>query len=262
MSSIPRSQKLCTWVRRSAKTVGLLSDNESKTLIKPLFSPTKTRPSAAKATVVGSTSPEIATWSENPLGGTPLATVGADTATASVALARPAGAALASAAGDNNAAPMSATAKSGRSGMTARQVTRQLCDSTLTPCTLLVDLSSPRHRTNVFSGLSTQAGAGGGWLRRRSLHRYASRAHEPLRYPGPRLACCPAGAPCRLASPPAAVRWDAACRARRTRRSRCARDRSSRWGTRGHAASGRSGTTARGSRTPAAGPKGRRPLRE
>src|SRR5262245_5380130 len=66
--SRPRSQKLCTLVRRSAKTVGLVSLRLSKTLIRPLFSPTNTRPSAANWTTVGSVSPLNAIVSWNPGG--------------------------------------------------------------------------------------------------------------------------------------------------------------------------------------------------
>ena len=66
--SSPRSQKLCTWVRRSAKTSGCVSDSESNTLISPLFSATKTRPSEAKRTAVGLVSPENTVRSENPCG--------------------------------------------------------------------------------------------------------------------------------------------------------------------------------------------------
>ena len=53
MPSSPRSQKLWTFVRRSANTVGVVSERLSKTLISPLFSATKTRPSEAKRTTVG-----------------------------------------------------------------------------------------------------------------------------------------------------------------------------------------------------------------
>ena len=55
--SSPRSQKLWTWVRRSANTVGVVSDRLSKTLMSPLFSATKTRPSGENRTAVGWVSP-------------------------------------------------------------------------------------------------------------------------------------------------------------------------------------------------------------
>mgnify|MGYP003694108123 CR=1 FL=1 len=57
----PRSQKSCTLVRRSAKTVGVGSPSPLKTLISPLFSATKMRPSDAKRTTVGLFRPETAT---------------------------------------------------------------------------------------------------------------------------------------------------------------------------------------------------------
>ena len=66
--SSPRSQKLWTLVRRSANTSRLVSDERSKTLIIPLFSATKTRPSGAKRTAVGLVSPENTVRSENPGG--------------------------------------------------------------------------------------------------------------------------------------------------------------------------------------------------
>ena len=53
MPSSPRSQKLWTLALRSAKIVGVGSDRLSKTLIRPLFSATKTRPSDANSTDVG-----------------------------------------------------------------------------------------------------------------------------------------------------------------------------------------------------------------
>ena len=43
--------------RRSAKTVGVVADTLAKTLMSPLFSATKTRPSAANWKAVGWTSP-------------------------------------------------------------------------------------------------------------------------------------------------------------------------------------------------------------
>ena len=62
--SRPRSQKLWTCVRRSAKTVGVVSVRLSKTLMRPLFSATKTRPSGEKRTAVGWVSPlkTISSW--------------------------------------------------------------------------------------------------------------------------------------------------------------------------------------------------------
>src|SRR5215216_1640146 len=64
----PRSQKLCTLVRRSANVVGVVSAMLSNTLMRPLFSATKTRPSEAKRKVVGSVSPEKTVVSWNPGG--------------------------------------------------------------------------------------------------------------------------------------------------------------------------------------------------
>jgi hypothetical protein len=58
MPSRPRSQKLCTLVRRSANVVGVVSARPWDILIRPLFSATKTLPSEAKRTVVGLVSPE------------------------------------------------------------------------------------------------------------------------------------------------------------------------------------------------------------
>ena len=68
MPSRPRSQKLWTWVLRSANVVGVASDRLSKTLIRPLFSAMKTRPSEAKRTTMGFVSPEKATDSLKPAG--------------------------------------------------------------------------------------------------------------------------------------------------------------------------------------------------
>jgi hypothetical protein len=65
MPSIPRSQKLWTLVRRSANTVALESVRLSNTLIKPLFSATKTRPSLANSIAVGLVSPEKTIRSTN-----------------------------------------------------------------------------------------------------------------------------------------------------------------------------------------------------
>ena len=64
----PRSQKLCTFVLRSANTVGVGSVRLSKTLIRPLFSATKTRPSGEKRTTVGLVRPLKTTVSWKPLG--------------------------------------------------------------------------------------------------------------------------------------------------------------------------------------------------
>jgi hypothetical protein len=44
MSRMPRSAKLWVSVRRSANTVGVVSSRLSKTLMRPLFSATNTRP--------------------------------------------------------------------------------------------------------------------------------------------------------------------------------------------------------------------------
>ena len=63
---MPRSQKLWTLVRRSAKVVGVVSLRLSKTLIRPLFSATKTRPSDANSTWVGFVSPLKTTFSWKP----------------------------------------------------------------------------------------------------------------------------------------------------------------------------------------------------
>ena len=64
----PRSQKLWTLVRRSAKIVGVGSVRSSKTLMRPLFSATNTRPSLANRTAVGCSSPAKTTDSSKPLG--------------------------------------------------------------------------------------------------------------------------------------------------------------------------------------------------
>jgi hypothetical protein len=69
--SMPRSQKLCTCVRRSAQTVGVGSPRPSKTLIRPLFSATNTLPSGANLTTVGLVSPLNAVVSWNPAGTVP-----------------------------------------------------------------------------------------------------------------------------------------------------------------------------------------------
>src|SRR5215203_6965899 len=90
MPSSPRSQKLCTCVRRSAKVVGVVSENDEKTLISPLFSATKTRPSAEKRTTVGFVRPLNAVVSTKPLGSAlavagPARQAAARTATTTVA---------------------------------------------------------------------------------------------------------------------------------------------------------------------------------
>ncbi len=59
--------------RRFANTVGVVSERLSKTLITPLFSATKTRPSEAKRTTVGLVRPLKATVSWKPLGTAALA---------------------------------------------------------------------------------------------------------------------------------------------------------------------------------------------
>src|SRR5215212_7034608 len=68
MPRSPRSQKLYTLTFRSAKTSGVVSVKESKTLITPRFSATKTRPSLAKRTTVGCVRPLKTTDSEKPAG--------------------------------------------------------------------------------------------------------------------------------------------------------------------------------------------------
>jgi hypothetical protein len=55
-------------VLRSAKTVGVVSLRLSKTLMRPFFSATKTRPSLAKRTAVGVLSPLKRLDSWKPLG--------------------------------------------------------------------------------------------------------------------------------------------------------------------------------------------------
>ena len=76
--SRPRSQKLCTWVRKSANTVGVASFRFENTFTMPLFSATKTRPSLANRTAVGCVSPlnTISSW--KPLGTEPPCTAGAE----------------------------------------------------------------------------------------------------------------------------------------------------------------------------------------
>src|SRR5439155_14770225 len=64
--SSPRSQKLCTFVRRSAKIVGVGAVRLLNTLMRPLFAATKTRPSDANSIAVGSTRPEKTIDSSNP----------------------------------------------------------------------------------------------------------------------------------------------------------------------------------------------------
>ena len=66
--SRPRSQKLWTFVVRPLNTVGVGSARLSKTLIVPLFSATKTRPSAANRIAVGLTRPDQTVVSWNPAG--------------------------------------------------------------------------------------------------------------------------------------------------------------------------------------------------
>ena len=71
-------------MRRSAKVVGVVSLSDAKTLISPLFSATKTRPSAANRTTVGLVRPLMGVVSAKPAGSV-------------LALADPAGQATASA---------------------------------------------------------------------------------------------------------------------------------------------------------------------
>src|SRR5919106_3800566 len=66
--SSPRSQELCTLVRRSAKTVGSVSERLSKSLMMPLFSATNTRPSGENSTTVGYSRPSKTTESWKPGG--------------------------------------------------------------------------------------------------------------------------------------------------------------------------------------------------
>jgi hypothetical protein len=66
--SRPRSPKLWTFVRRSAKTSGDGSSRPSNTLTSPLFSATKTLPSDAKRATVGSCKPSSTMDSRKPLG--------------------------------------------------------------------------------------------------------------------------------------------------------------------------------------------------
>src|SRR3954468_10171044 len=87
----PRSQKSWTFVRRSARTVGVVSVRLSKTFTRPLFSATTTRPSGAKRTAVGAVSPLNATDSVKPAGTAAASTssaVAAGSREASNALAR------------------------------------------------------------------------------------------------------------------------------------------------------------------------------
>src|SRR5215210_4755648 len=65
--SSPLSQKLWTFVLRSAKVVGVGSESPSNTLIRPLFSATKTRPSSENSTFVGLERPPSTTSSRNPV---------------------------------------------------------------------------------------------------------------------------------------------------------------------------------------------------
>ncbi len=67
----PRSQKLCVATFRFAKVVGVASFRLSNTLMIPLFSATKTRPSAAKRTAVGLVRPLKTTASWKPAGTVP-----------------------------------------------------------------------------------------------------------------------------------------------------------------------------------------------
>jgi hypothetical protein len=53
-------------VRRSAKVVGVVSARPWKSLMRPFFSATNTRPSGAKASDVGRSSPSIAASSWKP----------------------------------------------------------------------------------------------------------------------------------------------------------------------------------------------------
>jgi hypothetical protein len=68
---------LCTFVRRSAKVVGVVSLGPSKTTISPLFSATKTRPSREKRIDVGSGTPEkaVVSWKPGDMPGSPVRNV-------------------------------------------------------------------------------------------------------------------------------------------------------------------------------------------
>jgi len=59
-------------LRTSATTVGVVADRLGKTLRRPLFSATKTRPSGANRTLVGNVKPWNATVSEKPTGTAPV----------------------------------------------------------------------------------------------------------------------------------------------------------------------------------------------
>src|SRR5215212_7114998 len=76
MPSRPRSQKLWTLTLRSAKTSGVGSVSESKTLMTPRFSATNTRPSDTKRTTVGLVRPLKTVDSEKPEMGAASAAVG------------------------------------------------------------------------------------------------------------------------------------------------------------------------------------------
>ena len=73
---MPRSQKSCVSVRRSAYSVGVWSLTPLNTRIRPDFSATNTRPSGAKRIAVGLVSPLQATLSLNPVGSAELVSVG------------------------------------------------------------------------------------------------------------------------------------------------------------------------------------------
>ena len=75
---MPRSQKSWTLARRSAKTSGVGSAWLSNTLMMPLFSATKMRPSAANSMLAGLVSPLHTTDSEKPVGRTDARAAGAD----------------------------------------------------------------------------------------------------------------------------------------------------------------------------------------
>jgi hypothetical protein len=94
---MPLSQKLWTLVRRSAKVVGVGSERLSKTLIKPLFSATKTRPSLENWTVVGSFRPLKTTFSWKPEGSVATAFAEAEGSRTIITAARAAVAVTASA---------------------------------------------------------------------------------------------------------------------------------------------------------------------
>src|SRR6188472_4546726 len=76
-----------TFVRRSATTDGVVSERPSRTLMRPLFSATKIRPSGANWSTVGFTNPDQATLSVKLAGTVPAATGVTNGALGSAAMA-------------------------------------------------------------------------------------------------------------------------------------------------------------------------------